>query len=55
MIWRIKTYINAYIKKKWIYTIQYVKPTAQLVLKIDYIEIIKNHHWLKEIILINQA
>ena len=33
MIWCIKTYIIAYakIQKKWRYTIQYVKPTAQLV------------------------
>ena len=35
MIWCIKTYIIAYvkIKKKWRYTIHYVKPTAQLVFK----------------------
>ena len=35
MIWCIKTYIIAYFKiqKKWRYTIQYVKPTAQLVFK----------------------
>ena len=38
MIWCIKTYIIAYVKiqKKWRYTIQYVKPTAQLVFKIDF-------------------
>ena len=35
MMWCIKTYIIAYVKiqKKWRYTIQYVKPTAQLVFK----------------------
>ena len=35
MIWCIKTYMIAYVKiqKKWRYTIQYVKPTAQLVFK----------------------
>ena len=35
MIWCIKTYIIAYakIQKKWRYTIQYVKPTAQMVFK----------------------
>ena len=35
MIWCIKTYIIAYVKiqQKWRYTIQYVKPTAQLVFK----------------------
>ena len=38
MIWCIKTYIIAYVKiqKKWRYTIQYVKPTAQLVFKIRF-------------------
>ena len=38
MIWCIKTYVIAYvkIKKKWRYTIQYVKPTVQLVFKIDF-------------------
>ena len=38
MIWCIKTYIIAYVKiqKKWRYTIQYAKPTAQLVFKIDF-------------------
>ena len=38
MIWFIKTYIIAYVKiqKKWKYTIQYVKPTAQLVFKIYF-------------------
>ena len=37
MIWCIKTYIIAYVKiKKWRYTIQYVKPTAQLVFKINF-------------------
>ena len=38
MIWCIKTYIIAYvnIQKKWKYTIQYVKPTAQLVFKTDF-------------------
>ena len=36
MIWCIKTYIIAYVKKKYRYTIQYVKPTAQLVFKIDF-------------------
>ena len=36
MIWCIKTYIIAYVKiQKWGYTIQYVKPTAQPVFKID--------------------
>ena len=35
MIWCIKAYIIAYVKTqiKWSYTIQYVKPTAQLVFK----------------------
>ena len=36
MIWCIKTYIIAYVKiqQKWIrYDIQYVKHTAQMVLK----------------------
>ena len=35
MIWCIKTCIIAYVKiqKKWRYSIQYVKPTAQLVFK----------------------
>ena len=34
----ISRYIIAYVKiqTKWIYTIQYVKPTAQLVFKIDF-------------------
>ena len=38
MIWCIKSYIIAYVKiqQKWKYTIQYVKPTAQLVFKIDF-------------------
>ena len=38
MIWCIKTYIIAYVKiqKKIRYTILYVKPTAQLVFKIDF-------------------
>ena len=38
MIWCIKTYIIAYVKihNKWRYTIQYVKPIAQLVCKIDF-------------------
>ena len=38
MIWCIKTYIIAYVKiqKKWKYTIQYVKPTANWCLKIDF-------------------
>ena len=38
MIWCIKTFIVAYVKiqKQWRYTIQYVKPTAQLVFKIDF-------------------
>ena len=44
MKWCIKTYIIAYIKiqKKWRYTIQYVKPTAQLVLKIDFQKVDQN-------------
>ena len=38
MIWCNKTYIIAYakIQKKLRYTIQYVKPTAQLVFKINF-------------------
>ena len=38
MIWCIKTYIIAYVKiqKKIRYTIQYVKTTAQPVIKIDF-------------------
>ena len=39
MIWCIKTYIITYVKKKKKKnedTIQYVKPTAQLVFKIDF-------------------
>ena len=38
MIWCIKTYTIAYVKiqKKWRYTIQYVKPTAQLLFKVNF-------------------
>ena len=44
MIWCIKTYIIAYVKiqKKWIYTIQFVKPTAQLFIKIDFQKVDQN-------------
>ena len=37
MIWCIKTYIIAYVKiQKIRYTIHYVTPTAQLLLKMDF-------------------
>ena len=36
MIWCIKTYIIAYVKKKKRFIIHYVKPTAQLLFKIRF-------------------
>ena len=51
MIWCIKTYIIAYVKiqQKWGYTIQYVKPTVKLVLKIDF-QKVDQHAWGKWLI-----
>ena len=38
MIWCIKTYIIAYVKKKKRFIVHYVKPTAQLLFKIRFLK-----------------